>query len=102
MTIDMGDLALLILFVLCLAIFVYLLIKVLKGRAIRIDEVGYLLLVERLRSPVLTAVMKAASSLASLPFVVGVLAAAMLWAPNWPMLSGPPSMSALSAQSTSC
>ena len=78
MTIDMGDLALLILFVLCLAIFVYLLIKVLKGRAIRIDEVGYLLLVERLRSPVLTAVMKAASSLASLPFVVGVLAAAML------------------------
>ena len=39
MTIDMGDLALLILFVLCLAIFVYLLIKVLKGRAIRIDEV---------------------------------------------------------------
>ena len=83
MTIDMGDLALLILFVLCLAIFVYLLIKVLKGRAIRIDEVGYLLLVERLRSPVLTAAMKAASSLASLPFVVGVLAAAMLWAPNW-------------------
>lgn len=83
MTIGMGDLALLILFVLCLAIFVYLLIKVLKGRAIRIDEVGYLLLVERLRSPVLTAAMKAASSLASLPFVVGVLAAAMLWAPNW-------------------
>ena len=39
MTIDMGDLALLILFVLCLAIFVYLLIKVLKGRALRIDEV---------------------------------------------------------------
>lgn len=62
MTIDTGDLALLILFVLCLAIFVYLLIKVLKGRAIRIDEVGYLLLVERLRSPVLTAAMKAASS----------------------------------------
>ena len=83
MTIDMGDLALLILFVLCLAIFVYLLIKVLKGRAIRIDEVAYLLLVERLRSPVLTVAMKAASSLASLPFVVGVLAAAMLWAPNW-------------------
>ena len=42
-----------------------------------------MLLVERLRSPVLTAAMKAASSLASLPFVVGVLAAAMLWAPNW-------------------
>lgn len=102
MTIGMGDLALLILFVLCLAIFVYLLIKVLKGRAIRIDEVGYLLLVERLRSPVLTAAMKAASSLASLPFVVGVLAAAMLWAPIGPMLSGPPSMSVLSAQSTSC
>ena len=82
MTIDMGDLALLILSVLCLAIFVCLLIKVLKGRAIRIDELGYLLLVERLRSPVLTAAMKATSSLASLPFIVGVLAAAMLWAPS--------------------
>lgn len=81
MTVDMGDLALLILSVLCLAIFVCLLIKVLKGRAIRIDEVGYLLLVERLRSPVLTVVMKAISNLASLPFIVGLLAAAMLWAP---------------------
>ena len=77
----MGDLALLILSVLCLAVFVCLLIKVLKGRAIRIDELGYLLLVERLRSPVLTATMKAASNLASLPFIVGVLVAAMLWAP---------------------
>ncbi len=82
MTIDMGDLALLILSVLCLAIFVCLLIKVLKGRAIRIDELGCLLLVERLRLPVLTAAMKATSSLASLPFIVGVLAAAMLWAPS--------------------
>lgn len=81
MTIDMGDLTLLILSVLCLAIFVCLLIKVLKGRAIRIDEWGYLLLVERLRSPVLTVAMKAVSSLASLPFIVGVLVAAMLWAP---------------------
>lgn len=77
----MGDLALLILSVLCLAVFVCLLIKVLKGRAIRIDELGYLLLVERLRSPVLTATMKATSNLASLPFIVGVLVAAMLWAP---------------------
>ena len=82
MTIDIGDLALLILSVLCLAIFVCLLIKVLKGRAIRIDELGYLLLVERLRSPVLTIAMKAVSNLASLPFIVGVLAAAMLWAPS--------------------
>lgn len=82
MTIDIGDLALLILSVLCLAIFVCLLIKVLKGRAIRIDELGYLLLVERLRSPVLTVAMKAVSNLASLPFIVGVLAAAMLWAPS--------------------
>ena len=77
----MGDLALLILSVLCLAVFVCLLIKVLKGRAIRIDELGYLLLVERLRSPVLTVTMKATSNLASLPFIVGVLVAAMLWAP---------------------
>lgn len=81
MTIDMGDLTLLILSALCLAVFVCLLIKVLKGRAIRIDEWGYLLLVERLRSPVLTVAMKAVSSLASLPFIVGVLVAAMLWAP---------------------
>ena len=81
MTIDMGDLALLMLSVLCLAVFVCLLIKVFKGRAIRIDELGYLLFVERLRSPVLTVAMKAVSNLASLPFIVGVLVAAMLWAP---------------------
>ncbi len=82
MTIDMGDLTLLILSALCLAIFVCLLIKVLKGRAIRIDELGYLLLVERLRSPVLTVAVKAVSNLASLPFIVGVLIAAMLWEPR--------------------
>lgn len=84
MTVDMGDLALLMLSVLSLAIFVYLLIKVLKGRAIRIDELGYLLLVERLRSPVLTVAMKAVSNLASLPFIVGVLVAAILRAPCRP------------------
>lgn len=84
MTVDMGDLALLMLSVLSLAIFVYLLIKVLKGRAIRIDELGYLLLVERLRSPVWTVAMKAVSNLASLPFIVGVLVAAILRAPCQP------------------
>lgn len=82
MTIDMGNLALLILSMLCLAIFVCLLIKVLKGQTIGIDELGYLLFVERLRSPVLTVAMKAVSNLASLPFVIGVLVAAMLWAPS--------------------
>ncbi len=84
MTIDMGDLALLVLSVLSLAIFVCLLIKVLKGRAIRIDELGYLLLVERLRSPVRTVAIKAVSNLASLPFIVGVLVAAILRAPCRP------------------
>lgn len=82
MTIDMGDSALLILSTLCLAVFVGLLVKVHKGQAIGIDELGYLLFVERLRSPVLTVAMKAASNLASLSFVVGVLVAAMLWAPS--------------------
>ena len=82
MTIDMGDLALLILSALCLALFVCLLIKVLKGRAMGIDELGYLLFVERLRSPVLTVAMKTVSNMASLPFIVGVLVAAMLWAPS--------------------
>lgn len=81
MTIDMGDLTLLILSVLCLAVFVCLLIKVPRGQAIGIDELGYLLFVERLRSPLLTVAMKAVSNLASLPFIVGVLVAAMLWAP---------------------
>ncbi len=81
MSIDMGDLALLMLAVLCLAVFAYLLIRVLKGKTMRIDELGYLLLVERLRSPMLTVAMKGVSNLASLPFIVGVLAAAMLWAP---------------------
>ena len=84
MTIDMGDLALLILSALCLALFVCLLIKVLKGRAMGIDELGYLLFVERLRSPVLTVAMKTVSNMASLPFIVGVLVAAMLWAPSRP------------------
>lgn len=83
MGVDMGDPALLMLATLCFVVFAYLLIKVLKGKTMRIDELGHLVFVERLRSPVLTAAMKAASSLASLPFVVGVLAAAMLWAPNW-------------------
>ena len=82
MTVDMGDLALLILSVLCLAVFVCLLSKVLRGRAMGIDELGYLLLVERLRSPVLTVAMKAVSNLASLRFIVGVLVVAMLWAPS--------------------
>ena len=82
MTVDMGDLALLILSVLCLEVFVCLLSKVLRGRAMGIDELGYLLFVERLRSPVLTVAMKAVSNLASLPFIVGVLVAAMLWAPS--------------------
>ena len=81
MTVDMGDLALLILSVLCLAVFVCLLTKVLRGRAMGIDELGYLLFVERLRSPVLTVAMKTVSNLASPPFIVGVLIAAVLWAP---------------------
>ena len=82
MTVDMGDLALLVLVALCLLVFVCLLTKVLKGQTMRIDELGYLLFVERLRSPALTVVMKAVSNLASLPFVIGVLVAAMLWEPS--------------------
>lgn len=81
MTVDMGDLVLLMLSALCLAVFFCLLVKVLRGQAIGIDELGYLLFVERLRSPVLTVAMKAVSNLASLPFIVGALVAAMLWAP---------------------
>lgn len=82
MTVDMGDLALLVLAALCLLVFVCLLTKVLKGQTMRIDELGYLLFVERLRSPALTVAMKAVSNLASLPVVIGVLVAAMLWAPS--------------------
>lgn len=82
MTVDMGDLALLVLAALCLLVFVCLLTKVLKGQTMRIDELGYLLFVERIRSPVLTVAMKAVSNLASLPVVIGVLVAAMLWAPS--------------------
>lgn len=81
MTVDMGDLVLLMLSALCLAVFFCLLVKVLRGQAIGIDELGYLLFVERLRSPVLTVAMKAVSNLASLPFIVGALIAAMLWEP---------------------
>lgn len=82
MSVDMGDPALLMLAVPCLAVFAYLLIRVLKGKTMRIDELGHLLFVEGLRSPVLTIAMKAVSNLASVPFIVGVLAAAMLWAPS--------------------
>ena len=82
MIVDMGDLALLVLASLCLAVFTCLLIKVLKGQAIRIDELGYLLFVERLRSPVLTFAMKTGSNLASGPFIVCVLVAAMLCEPG--------------------
>lgn len=81
MTIDMGDLALLVLAVLCLAVFACLLVKVLKRQAMRIDRLGYALFVEKLRSPALTYAMKAVSNMASLPFVVGVLVATFIWAP---------------------
>ena len=84
MTIDLGDLALLMLAALCLVVFVCLLVKVLKGQAMRIDKLGYSLFVEKLRSPALTVAMKAVSNLASVPFIVGVLVAAILRAPCRP------------------
>lgn len=77
----MGDLALLVLAVLCLAVFACLLVKVLKRQAMRIDRVGYALFVEKLRSSALTVAMKAVSNMASLPFVVGVLVATFIGAP---------------------
>ena len=81
MTIDLGNLTLLMLAVLCFAVFVCLLLKVFKGQAMRIDKLGYSLFVEKLRSPVLTVAMKAVSNLASVPFVVGASIAAFIWAP---------------------
>lgn len=81
MTADMGDLALLVLAVLCLAVFACLLVKVLKRQAMRIDRLGYVLFVEKLRSPALTVAMKSVSNMASLPVVVGVLVATFIWAP---------------------
>lgn len=84
MGVDMGDPALLMLAALCFVVFAYLLIKVLKGKTMRIDELGHLLFVERLRSPVLTIAMRGISNLASVPFIVGVLVAAILRAPCRP------------------
>ncbi len=81
MTADMGDLALLVLAVLCLAVFACLLVKVLKRQAMRIDRLGYALFVEKLRLPALTVAMKSVSNMASLPVVVGVLVATFIWAP---------------------
>lgn len=86
MTVDMGDLALLVLAALCLVVFACLLVEVLKGQAMRIDKLGYLLFVEKLRSPTMTVVMKAVSNLASAPFIVGVLIAAFLWVPYRPQV----------------
>lgn len=81
MTVDMGDLALLVLAALCLVVFVCLLVEVLKGKPMRIDRLCHSLFVEKLRSPALTVVMKAVSNLASAPFIVGALVAAFVWAP---------------------
>ncbi len=84
MGVDMDDPALLMLAALCFVVFAYLLIKVLKGKTMRIDELGHLVFVERLRSPVLTIAMRGISNLASVPFIVGVLVASMLWVPCRP------------------
>ncbi len=81
MTVDTGDLALVVLTALCLAVFVYLLVAVLKGKPMRIDGLCHSLFVEKLRSPALTVVMKAVSNLASVPFIVGTLLTAFVWAP---------------------
>ena len=81
MGVDMGDPALLMLAAQCFVVFAYLLIKVLKGKTMRIDELGHLVFVERLRSPVLAIAMRGISNLASVPFIVGVLVASMLWVP---------------------
>ena len=81
MTVDMGDLALLVLAALCLVVFICLLVEVLKGKPMRIDRLCHSLFVEKLRSPALTVVMKAVSNLASAPFIVGALVAAFVWAP---------------------
>lgn len=79
MTVDIGDLALVVLTALCLAVFVYLLVAVLKGKPMRIDGLCHSLFVEKLRSPALTVVMKAVSNLASVPFIVGTLLTAFVW-----------------------
>lgn len=81
MTVDIGDLALVVLTALCLAVFVYLLVAVLKGKPMRIDGLCHSLFVEKLRSPALTVVMKAVSNLASVPFIAGTLLTAFVWAP---------------------
>lgn len=81
MTVDMGNLALLMLAALCLVIFAYLLVEVLKGKPMRIDGLCHSLFVEKLRSPALTVVMKGVSNLASAPFIVAALVAAYAWAP---------------------
>ena len=81
MTVDMGDLALLVLAALCLVVFICLLVEVLKGKPMRIDRLCHSLFVEKLRSPALTVVMKAVSNLASVPFIVGTLLTAFVWAP---------------------
>lgn len=81
MTVDIGDLAFVVMPALCLAVFVYLLVAVLKGKPMRIDGLCHSLFVEKLRSPALTVVMKAVSNLASAPFIVGTLLIAFVWVP---------------------
>lgn len=65
-----------------LAIFALLLEDVLAGEAVRLDGVAYALIVERLRTPLLTPVMEAFSALATVPVLVVVLLVIIAFAPG--------------------
>ena len=65
-----------------LVIFALLLEDVLAGEAVRLDGMAYALIVERLRTPLLTPVMEAFSALATVPVLVVVLLVIIAFAPG--------------------
>lgn len=65
-----------------LVIFALLLEDVLAGEVVRLDGVAYALIVERLRTPLLTPVMESFSALATVPVLVVVLLVIIAFAPG--------------------
>ena len=66
----------------CLGIFLFLMVEVLEGEAMRIDQLAYWAIVENLRADWLTPIMEAFSALATPMVLVGMLLVIAAFAPG--------------------
>lgn len=66
----------------CLAVFLVLLNKVMQGEIMRIDQISYALIVQKLRAPWLTPVMEAFSALATPVVLIVMLLVIAAFAPG--------------------